>query len=97
MTTLEGKIDTPGDPMCLYSALSVAAIKPSKRNELPLVKATRTTTCARNGATCPRKEYRLSASDSGFETTRPLAQHRSDHLAPGIWNAEVKQYFVEYV
>jgi len=49
MTTQEGKIEYPGDPMCLYSALSLAVDQAVKAKRAPLAHLTPTTMSALAG------------------------------------------------
>ena len=106
MTTQEGKIEYPGDPMCLYSALSVAVDQAVKAKRAALGEGDPYNDLCPQWGDLPTQEYRLSVSDSGVrDGSTELAEVYSDPLlntdqtifAPGIWNAQVKQYFVEHV
>jgi radical SAM superfamily enzyme YgiQ (UPF0313 family) len=98
MTTHEGKIEYPGDPMCLYSALSVAADQAVKARRFALGEGDPYNDLCPQWGNLPSQEYRLSASDSGIrDYSNPVLNTDQTIFAPGIWNAEIKQYFVEYV
>ncbi|MBS1245523.1 MAG: hypothetical protein H6R36_178 [Chloroflexi bacterium] len=98
MTTLEGKIEYPGDPMCLYSALSVAADQAVKAKQATLSEGDPYNDLCPQWGSLPTQEYRLSVSDSGIrDYSDPLLNTDQTIFAPGVWNAEVKQYFVEHV
>ena len=98
MTTQEGKIEYPGDPMCLYSALSVAVDQAVKAKRAALGEGDPYNDLCPQWGNLPSQEYRLSASDGGIrDYSDPLLNTDQTIFAPGIWNAEVKQYFVEYV
>ncbi len=53
MSTNEDKIEFPGDPMILYTALSHAIDQASSPGSAALLPSHPTTTCVRNGAICP--------------------------------------------
>ena len=98
MTTQEGKIEYPGDPMCLYSALSVAVDQAVKAKQTALGEGDPYNDLCPQWGNLPSQEYRLSANDSGIrDYSDPLLNTDQTIFAPGIWNAEVKQYFVDYV
>ena len=98
MTTHEGKIEYPGDPMCLYSALSVAVDQAVKAKQAALGEGDPYNDLCPQWGDLPSQEYRLGASDSGIrDYSDPVLNTDQTIFAPGIWNAEIKQYFVEYV
>jgi radical SAM superfamily enzyme YgiQ (UPF0313 family) len=98
MTTQEGKIEYPGDPMCLYSALSVAVDQAVKAKQAALGEGDPYNDLCPQWGDLPSQEYRCSVCDSGIrDYSDPTLNTDQTIFAPGVWNAEVKQYFVDYV
>jgi radical SAM superfamily enzyme YgiQ (UPF0313 family) len=94
LTSHEGKIEYPGDPMCLYSALSwtIDQVVKSKHEELSF-KSPYNDLCPRL-ADLPSPEYRARAGDSGIRAVfGPLLNTDQAIFDPRVWNPEVEHYF----
>lgn len=96
MTTHEDVIEFPGDPMCLYSALSysISNVQLALRNGITDGPTPYNDFCPAWGAT-PTKKYRLAQSENGI---RPIRSHpNTDETVfdPRVWNDETRQYLVE--
>ena len=110
LTTHQGKIEYPGDPMCLYSALSVAMDQVVKAREIGLtpeiadilqdssgVHYMYTDLCPQWGER-PSQTYRAYVNDSGIrEYTGSNLNTDQSVFDPRVWNEEMKHYFVERV
>src|SRR5579883_2116311 len=98
MATHEGKIEFPGDPMCLYSALSVAIDQAVKAKEAGLVKESPYNDLCPRWGLLPSKEYRQQASDSGVRDYSGFLLNTDQTIFdPRVWNDEIRSYFVEHV
>jgi radical SAM superfamily enzyme YgiQ (UPF0313 family) len=95
MTTQEGKIEYPGDPMCLYSALSLAVDQAVKaRHAASAQDDPYNDVCPRWGD-LPSHEYRFQAGDDDDRNYADPAPNTDQTVyAPGVWNEEVKHHFV---
>jgi radical SAM superfamily enzyme YgiQ (UPF0313 family) len=98
MTTHEDKIEFPGDPMCLYSALSYSVDQVVKAKELGIgPESPYNDLCPQMGI-LPSREYRASVPSHGIRdySRGPL---NTDQIIfdPRVWNAEVKRFFIENV
>jgi radical SAM superfamily enzyme YgiQ (UPF0313 family) len=94
LTSHEGKIEYPGDPMCLYSALSwtIDQVAKSKHEGLSF-KSPYNDLCPRL-ADLPPPEYRARASDSGIrEVSGPLLNTDQAIFDPRVWNPDIEHYF----
>lgn len=106
MTTSVGNIEYPGDPMCLYSALSVAIDQVVKARNAGLSSDVIPGTngeyiyadlCPRWGL-LPSKDYRLSITDNGIRDYTSASVNTDQSIFdPRVWNERIKQYFVNYV
>ena len=106
VTTQQGKIEYPGDPMCLYSALSVSIDQTAKARKAGLMPDGQVPTqgdyiyndlCPQWGI-LPSREYRLQVSDSGIrDYTSAYLNTDQTIFDPRVWNEEVKQYFITHV
>ncbi len=98
MSTNEGKIEFPGDPMCLYSALSYAVDQVVKTRKMGLCEeAPYNDLCPQWGA-LPSAEYRASVDVNGIrEYQGALLNTDQTIFDPRVWNGLVKKYFVEKV
>ena len=98
MSTNEDKIEFPGDPMILYSALSHSidqVLQARKRGLSP--KSPYNDLCPQWGY-LPSDEYRQSIDDNGIrQYDAPLLNTDQTVFDPRVWNAEVKEYFVNVV
>jgi len=98
MSTSEEKIEFPGDPMCLYSALSypisqaVAAREKGFSAEAPY-----NDLCPQWGYV-PVTEYRQRVDGNGIRQYNDLLLNTDQTVFdPRVWNPKVKQYFIEKV
>ncbi|MEU0243030.1 GMC oxidoreductase [Streptomyces sp. NPDC006235] len=85
MTQSEGEITYPGDPMCLYAALSVAVHR-AVADAGPLEKASHYTDLAPEWTRFPGKEYRLSAGGDGFRPYGELPNTDQTVFDPRVWD-----------
>jgi len=98
MTTLEGKIEYPGDPMCLYSALSLAVEQTIKSRQAALAEGDPYNDVCPRWGHLPSREYRFQASDDGGrDYFAPDPNTDQTIYAPEVWNEQVKHDFVERV
>lgn len=104
VTSAQANVEYPGDPMCLYAALSVAIDQVLQARALGLSAAV--TDCFARGYTyadlCPSwgqlpgKAYRLQAPGSGVrEFHGSLRTTDETVFDPRVWNADVQQYLDE--
>ena len=98
MTTLEGKIEYPGDPMCLYSALSLAVEQAVQSRQAALAEGDPYNDVCPRWGRLPSRAYRFQASDDGArDYSAPDPNTDQTIYAPGVWNDQVKRDFVEHV
>jgi radical SAM superfamily enzyme YgiQ (UPF0313 family) len=96
LTSHEGKIEYPGDPMCLYSALSrtIDQVAKSKHEGLSF-KSPYNDLCPRL-ADLPSPEYRARAGDSGIrKVSGPLLNTDQAIFDPRVWNPDIERYFAD--
>ncbi len=98
MTTNEGKIEFPGDPMCLYTALSYAVEQVVRTRHMGICESAPYNDLCPQWGELPSNEYRASANSNG------IRQYEGDLLNtdqtifdPRVWNAKVRDYFVKNV
>jgi radical SAM superfamily enzyme YgiQ (UPF0313 family) len=98
MSTHEEKIEFPGDPMCLYGALSVAVDQAVQARVSGLVEdAPYNDLCPRWGE-FPSLEYRQSVGGGGIrQYDARLLNTDQTVFDPRVWNDEIKDYFVNSV
>lgn len=98
MSTNEGKIEFPGDPMCLYSALSYAVDQAVKTRKLGLSEgAPYNDLCPQWGA-LPSANYRATVDVNGIRDYHGVLLNTDQTVFdPRVWNGLVKKYFVEKV
>lgn len=98
MSTHEEKIEFPGDPMCLYGALSVAVDQAVKARKIGLGEsALYNDLCPRWGE-YPSLQYRRSVSESGVrQYDEPMLNTDQTVFDPRVWNDRIKEYFVDSV
>ncbi|HNO85635.1 MAG TPA: hypothetical protein PKM54_13450, partial [Anaerolineales bacterium] len=98
MSTNEGKIEFPGDPMCLYSALSYAVDQAVKTRRLGLSEgAPYNDLCPQWGA-LPSADYRAAVDVNGIRDYHGVLLNTDQTVFdPRVWNGLVKKYFVEKV
>ena len=98
MTTQEGKIEYPGDPMCLYSALSLAVDQAVKAKHTALAPDDPYNDVCPRWGDLPSRGYRVKADDSGVrDYSTPTVNTDQTVYAPGVWNEQVKRDFMENV
>ena len=98
MSTHEEKIEFPGDPMCLYGALSVAIERAVQaRINGPVEDSPYNDLCPRWGE-YPSEHYRRFVGGNGIRhyDTRILNTDQTV-FDPRVWNDEIKDYFVNSV
>jgi radical SAM superfamily enzyme YgiQ (UPF0313 family) len=98
MSTHEEKIEFPGDPMCLYSALSYAVDQVVETRAKGLgADAPYNDLCPQWGE-LPSRAYRASVGDVGVRQYHDsLLNTDQTVFDPRVWNARLKKYFVEVV
>ena len=99
MSTHEKTVEYPGDPMCLYAALSVAAAQAHQAYEADLgAQDPYNDLCPRWGPR-PSLAYRLQVEDSGIRPNYALTNPNTDQTVydPRVWNETVRAHFIEHV
>jgi len=98
MATQEGKIEYPGDPLCLYSALSVAMAQAVQARRAALSEQDPYNDLCPRWGHYPSREYRRRVDDV---PSRDYAQAdpNTDQTvyAPDVWNAQTRAFFAEQV
>ncbi len=99
MTTAEKTIEYPGDPMCLYAALSVAVAEAHKAYNSPFAPEDPYNDLCPRWGPFPSLEYRQQVEDSGIRASYGVAQPNTDQTVydPRVWNTEIRQHFIEHV
>jgi hypothetical protein len=99
MTTQEGKIEYPGDPMCLYAALSFSVSQAVRARSAALGAGDPYNDLCPRWGKLPSLEYRLRAADDNSWRDHEAADPNTDQTiyAPGVWNDESRHDFVERV
>lgn len=94
MSTSEEKIEFPGDPMCLYSALSYAVFQATEtRRQGWDDRAPYNDLCPQWGYT-PSDEYRQTVDDNGIRSYEgDLLNTDQTVFDPRVWNPRVAQFF----
>jgi len=106
VTEVEASVEYPGDPMCLYAALSVTIDQVLKARAVGLSAAV--TDCFTQGYTyadlcpawgeLPERAYRLQAPASGIRAYHSPARNTDETVFdPRVWNEESRQYLQERV
>ncbi len=98
MSSDEGKIEFPGDPMSLYAALSYAiqqVVRTRQSGWGP--EAAYNDLCPQWGY-LPSREYRQGVDDNGIRSyDAPLLNTDQTVFDPRVWNPKVKEYFIGHV
>ncbi|MFD7080193.1 B12-binding domain-containing radical SAM protein [Streptomyces sp. NPDC059918] len=85
MTQTEGEITYPGDPMCLYAALSVAVHR-AVHDAGPLEKAEHYNDLAPEWTRFPSEEYRLTVSPDGYREYGTDPNTDQTVFDPRVWD-----------
>lgn len=98
MSTSEEKIEFPGDPMCLYSALSYPVSQVVETREKGFgADAPYNDLCPQWGYV-PSTEYRQLVDSNGIrQYDAPLLNTDQTVFDPRVWNPKVKEYFIKNV
>lgn len=99
MSTSEDKIEFPGDPMCLYNALSVAVDQSVQAREQGFEQANNSYNdlCPQWGYR-PSLEYRAAVDDNGIrDYSAPLLNTDQTVFDPRVWNQKISKYFSDVV
>ena len=98
MSTSEDKIEFPGDPMCLYNALSVAVDQAVQARELGLTPENPYNDLCPQWGYRPSDVYRAQVDDNGIrEYNAPLLNTDQTVFDPRVWNQKISQYFSDVV
>ena len=98
MSTHEEKIEFPGDPMCLYGALSVAVDQAVQARVKGLVEGSPYNDLCPRWGEFPSSEYRHTVSESGIrQYNSRLLNTDQTVFDPRVWNDKIKEYFVNSV
>ncbi|MBN1451760.1 MAG: radical SAM protein [Anaerolineales bacterium] len=98
MSTNEDKIEFPGDPMILYSALSHAVDQVVQARQQGLSLHSPYNDLCPQWGYLPSDEYRQSVDDNGIrQYDAPLLNTDQTVFDPRVWNETIKDYFVNVV
>ena len=98
MSTHEEKIEFPGDPMCLYGALSVAIDQAVQARVDGLVETSPYNDLCPGWGEYPSDVYRQSVGGNGIRHyDTQLLNTDQTVFDPRVWNEEIKEYFVHSV
>ncbi len=98
MSTSAGKIEFPGDPMCLYSALSYAVDQVVETRKLGICEGAPYNDLTPQWGYLPSAQYRAQADVNGIRAyDGALLNTDQTVFDPRVWNDKVKKYFVEKV
>ncbi|WP_199816185.1 B12-binding domain-containing radical SAM protein [Streptomyces sp. NRRL S-1448] len=93
MTQSEGEITYPGDPMCLYTALSLAVHR-AVADAGPLADATHYTDLAPEWTRFPSKKYRLAAGHDGYRAYGTAPNTDRTVFDPRVWDDTARALWV---
>ncbi|MFB7785191.1 B12-binding domain-containing radical SAM protein [Streptomyces vinaceus] len=93
MTQAEGEITYPGDPMCLYAALSVAVHR-AVDDAGPLQDAVHYNDLAPEWTRFPSKAYRMSASDDGYRPYERDPNTDQTVFDPRVWDDQARATWI---
>ncbi|WP_457034057.1 B12-binding domain-containing radical SAM protein [Kitasatospora sp. P5_F3] len=93
MTQSEGEITYPGDPMCLYAALSLAVHR-AVDDAGPLAESTHYTDLAPEWTRFPAKKYRLSVGGDGYRTYGVAPNTDQTVFDPRVWDDTARARWV---
>lgn len=98
MSTSEGKIEFPGDPMALYNALSVAVDQSVQAREQGITTHSPYNDLCPQWGYRPSLSYRASIDDNGIrDYGTPLLNTDQTVFDPRVWNQKISKYFSEVV
>jgi radical SAM superfamily enzyme YgiQ (UPF0313 family) len=98
MSTHEEKIEFPGDPMCLYGALSVAVDQAVQARTSGLGEGSPYNDLCPRWGEYPSLQYRQTVGESGIrQYNAQLLNTDQTVFDPRVWNDEIKDYFVNSV
>ena len=98
MSTNEDKIEFPGDPMILYTALSHTIDQVVQAREQGISSTSPYNDLCPQWGYTPSEEYRQSVDENGIrQYDAPLLNTDQTVFDPRVWNDTVKDYFVNVV
>ncbi len=98
MSTNEDKIEFPGDPMILYTALSHTIDQVVQARQQGISPASSYNDLCPQWGYTPSDAYRQSVDDNGIrQYDAPLLNTDQTVFDPRVWNDTVKDYFVNVV
>jgi radical SAM superfamily enzyme YgiQ (UPF0313 family) len=98
MSTNEDKIEFPGDPMILYTALSHAVDQAVYARKQGISRLSPYNDLCPQWGYLPSGEYRQSVDDNSIrQYDAPLLNTDQTVFDPRVWNEAVKEYFVSVV
>ncbi|MEV7005874.1 radical SAM protein [Streptosporangium sp. NPDC051022] len=93
MTQSEGEITYPGDPMCLYAALSVA-VHNAVHDAGPLERAGHYNDVAPRWTRFPDRDYRMSAGHDGYRPHTESPNTDQTVFDPRVWDREARARWI---
>jgi len=98
MSTSEDKIEFPGDPMCLYNALSYAVDQSVQAREQGIATDSAYNDLCPQWGFHPSLAYRASVDDNGIrDYSAPLLNTDQTVFDPRVWNKKIKGYFSDVI
>lgn len=98
MSTSEDKIEFPGDPMCLYNALSVAVDQSVQARKQGIDAQNPYNDLCPQWGYHPSLAYRAQVDDNGIRSyDAPLLNTDQTVFDPRVWNTKISRYFSEVV
>ena len=98
MSTNEDKIEFPGDPMILYTALSHAVDQVAYARKQGITPNSPYNDLCPQWGYLPSAEYRQSVDANGIrQYDAPLLNTDQTVFDPRVWNESIKEYFVSVV
>lgn len=98
MSTSEDKIEFPGDPMCLYNALSVAVDQSVQAREQGIAAHGPYNDLCPQWGYHPSLAYRAQVGDNGIRAYDALLLNTDQTVFdPRVWNRKISRYFSEVV
>lgn len=98
MSTSEDKIEFPGDPMCLYTALSYAVDQSVQAREHGLAENSPYNDLCPQWGYRPSPAYRSRVDDNGIrDYSASLLNTDQTVFDPRVWNEKISRYFRDVV